>query len=121
MALSSQSENSPDVFTDYMMVELTPIWLKKFGITDRKICSCNLEILLKDIQFLGIFDGTEKAPDAQDVTQLKARKMLYRITREIIHFAIGISRQHQDGVKQDGKVCRNQLKQDYKLKVMPNV
>ena len=50
------------------MTESTAISIKKFHGTDYKSWSLEIDILLEQQEVLGIVDGTEEAPDANDGT-----------------------------------------------------
>jgi hypothetical protein len=63
------------------MAESTAITIKKFDGTDNKSRSLEIKILLERKQVLGIFDGTEKAPDVKDGTEFKASKKQHGIAR----------------------------------------
>jgi hypothetical protein len=74
---------------------------------------------LEQKQVLGIVDGTEKPPE--DATELKSWKKRNGIARSTILLMMERSLQQQYGVQKDAKTRWDQLKEDYKSKVMLNV
>jgi hypothetical protein len=103
------------------MAESTAISIEKFDGTDYKSWSLEMEIVLEQKQVLGIFYGTEEAPDAKDGAQFKAWRKQHGIARSTILHAMEWSLQPQYGIQKDAKVLWDQLKEDYKSKVKANV
>ena len=97
------------------------ISITKFDGTDYNRCSFEIKILSKQKQVLGIFDGTEEAPDVKYRTEFKAWKKQYGIAHLTILLAMETSLQQQYGVQKDSKALWDQLKEDYKSKVRLNV
>ena len=103
------------------MAELTVISIMKFDGMHYKSWSLEVEILMEQKQVLGIVDGTEEAPDANDGTEFKASKKQHGIARSTILLAMEWSLQQQYGVQKDAKALWDQLKEEYKSKVKLSV
>jgi hypothetical protein len=101
------------------MADSTPMSIEKFDGTDFNSWSLEVEILLEQMQVLGIVDGTEEAPE--DTTELKSWKKQNGIAQSTILLAMERSLQQQYGVQKDAKALLDQLQKDIKLKVKLNV
>jgi hypothetical protein len=101
--------------------ESTAISIKKFDCTDYKTWTLEVDILFEQKQVLGIVDGTDEAPDANNATKFKAWKRQHGIVQSTILLVMERSLQQQYGVQKDAKALCDQLKEDYKSKVKLNV
>jgi hypothetical protein len=70
------------------MAESTVFTIQKFDDTEYNSWRLEIKLLLERKQVLGIVDGTEEAPDANDGTECKAWKKQYGITRSTILLAM---------------------------------
>jgi hypothetical protein len=85
--------------TDDKIPESTAISINKFDGTEYKSWSLDGEILSEQKQILGIGDGTDETPDAQDGTQFKASNKDNGIARSTILLLMERSSQQQYGVQ----------------------
>lgn len=101
------------------MVESTVTSMQMVGVTDYNSWNLEIETLFEQKQALGIVDCTEETQD--DGTELKSWNKQHGIAWSTILLTMESTSQQQLGVQKDSKAWWDQLKEDYKSKVMLSV
>jgi hypothetical protein len=103
------------------MAKLRVISIKKFEGPDYMSWSFEIQILFEQKEVLGIVDGTEEAPDVEDRTEFQPWKKQHGIAQSTILLVMERPLPQHYGIQNDAKAMWDQLKENFKLNVKPNV